>query len=93
VHQDHQAIRPGLLELLEVTHGCISFCASSCDVPACLLVLDGDLTTSMGDLSVQLLDSLLEHSDPIGCDHTLGQNVLRLFLVRSSQETQLVLHG
>jgi hypothetical protein len=97
VHQRDQAIRRGLLELLELTPRCIALGASGLDVPACLLVLSGCGFVSSRDFMLQssfeLLDVQLEHSDPIGRDHTLGQDVLRLFLVGSAQETQLVLHG
>jgi hypothetical protein len=75
VHQCDQAIRRGSLELLELTHGGIAFPACGFDVPARLLVLDGNglggSTMSIGDLTshprdeiLQLLDLPLELLDP-----------------------------
>jgi hypothetical protein len=97
VHQCDQAIRRRLLELLELTQRYIALGASGFYMPACLLVLRGCGFVSPRDFMLQstfeLLDLQLEHSDPIGCDHTFGQDVLRLFLMGSSQETQFVFHG
>jgi len=88
VHQHHQAIRRGLLELLELSHGCLALPASSFDVPACLLVLVGNCTMSIGDrtlqllhLTLQLFGSEFEQADAIGRYYALGEDVLRLLIV------------
>ncbi len=88
MHQHYQAVGRGLLEVLELSHGCVPLGTSSFDVPACLLVLTGSLTMSVGDSPLQLPDSVLqllgsqlEHADAIGRDHALAEDVLRLFFV------------
>jgi hypothetical protein len=71
-----------------LSHSCVPLGTSSFDVPACLLVLTGSLTVSVGDSPLQLPDSVLqllgsqlEHADAIGRDHALAECVLRLFFV------------
>jgi hypothetical protein len=100
VHQHHQAIRRCLLEVLELSHGCIALRAGGFDVPACLLVLVGGRTMSLGDLTLQvlgstlqLLGSQLEHPDAIGRHQALGKDVPFLFLMGLAQEAQLVVHA
>jgi len=88
VHEHYQTIGRGLLEVLELSHGFVPLGTSSFDVPACLLVLIGSLTMSVGNCPLQLpysvlqlLASQLEHADAIGRDHALVEDVLRLFFV------------
>lgn len=104
MHQEHQAVRPCLLELFELPHGRITLRASSFDVPACQLVilrdLLGSVTMGIADLSLQLLDAMLElldskleAADAIGRDHALGDDMPCLFFVSLAKETHLVVHG
>jgi hypothetical protein len=99
VHKNDEAIGRGLLEVLELSHSGIALRAGGFDVSACLLVLVGGRTMSVGDLTLQVLDptfqllgSQLEHPDAVGNHHALGEYAPCPFFVGLAQETQLVVH-
>lgn len=98
--QEHQAIGPGVLELLELPSDRITLRASSFDVLVCQLVLlsnrlggIGNFALELLDATLELLDSQLEDADAIGSHQALGDDVPCLFFVSLAEETKLVFHG
>jgi hypothetical protein len=61
-------------------------------MPASVLVRVECFTMSIVDLTLQLLDSQLNHTDAIRHYDALGEHATYLYLVGLAQETQLVFH-
>jgi hypothetical protein len=82
----------GPLKVFELSRRGVALPPSSFDVSASVFVCRGGFTPCGGSLALVLLGSQLQQPDAIGHNHPLGKDVLRLFFVGLSQESQLVVH-